>query len=361
MPSARAVQVVRWAGLAVGVAAVALIPFAPIGVPGLFQAPLSSPGTLQLLATLLVFGATALTYDLQFGFTGLLSFGHALYFALGCYVTTVSVTRFHLGLGPAMALAAMAGLVVPAALGAVCLRTRGIAFAMVTLAFAQALSIAVLDDPLHLTGGSVGLPLDSTRLPRAFVGVFNTANLYWLAAAYAGLVCLTSWWVLRSSPGRFWRAVRDNELRVDLMGLRAFWFKLMAFVVSSFLCTLGGAVYAVVLGQATPDVTTVDFTLALLVMVVIGGTGTGWGAFLGGVLYTYLDDRLNQVAAAPAISHLPPVLELPLSQPLFILGAIFVLMVLFFPHGLAGLMPRSLAQNARRRLGELVVGASRGQ
>jgi branched-chain amino acid transport system permease protein len=347
----------RPAALAVGVAVVAFIPLAPIDVPVLFQSPLSSPGTLQLLAMLLIFGGVALTYDLQFGFTGLLSFGHALYFALGCYAVTVAVTRFHWDLVPAMALAALTGLVVAAVLGVTCLRARGIAFAMVTLAFGQALSIVVVDDPLHLSGGSVGLSLDARHLPAAFVGVFNTDNLYWLAAAYAGLVCLAAWWALRSSPGRFWRAVRDNELRVELMGVRALWFKLLAFVLSSFLCTLGGAVYAVVLGQATPDVTTTSFTLALLVMVVIGGAGTGWGAFLGGVLYTYLDNRLDQVATLPAITHLPPVLAVPLSQPLFILGAIFVLLVLFFPRGLAGLVLPARSSGVRRWLAGMVVPA----
>lgn len=343
-------RLVPLGGLGLLLAIVALVPLAPFDIPGLFNAPVSSPGTLALLALLLVFGGVALTYDLQFGFTGLLSFGHALYFALGAYATTIAVTRFHLGLGPAFGVAAVAGLVVSAVLGVICLRVTGIAFAMVTLAFAEALSIVVLDDPLHVTGGSVGLSLDASHLPHFFVGVANTANLYWLAAGYAALTCLVVWLAVRSSPGRVWRAIRENERRVETMGLRPGSFKLMAFVLSSFLAALGGAVYAVVLGQTAPDVTTTSFTLSLLVMVVLGGTGTGWGAVVGGVVYTYLDQRLTQVAAGSSIAHLPAVLRVPLSQPLFILGAIFVLLVLFFPQGISGLAPRRYPTSARQLL-----------
>ncbi|MGH9061485.1 MAG: branched-chain amino acid ABC transporter permease, partial [Acidimicrobiales bacterium] len=215
----RRVGPARLLALAALAVVVALVPLAAFSVPGLFAAPVSAPGTLQLLALMLVFGGVALTYDLQFGFTGLLPFGHALYFAAGTYVTVVAVSRYHLDLGPALGLAALAGVVVPVVLGSLCLRVGGIAFAMVTLAFAEALSILVVSDPLHLTGGSVGLTLDGSHLPGFFVGVVNTVNLYWLAAGYLAVTVAVVWWAVRSSPGRVWRAIRENELRVQVIGL----------------------------------------------------------------------------------------------------------------------------------------------
>lgn len=325
----------RVAGLAGLVALLAAVPKLPVEVPLVLGGALDTPGTLQLLALCLVFGGVALTYDLLFGFTGLLSFGHALYFAAGVYLFAVALTKWEWGLWPSLGFTALAGLVLPFALGSVSLRVGGIAFAMVTLAFAQAGNVLVHKNPGELTGGEEGLGLDFEALPDAFVGVLNTKNLYWLALAYAALVVAVVRWVTASSPGHVLRAIRDNERRVEVIGLRPFDFKLMAFVLSSFLATLGGVVYVILIGGATAEVTTASFTLALLVMVVIGGAGTRWGAFLGGVVYTLLDQRLTALAGSAEVRKLPSVLEKPLSEPLFILGTLFVLAVFFLPGGLA--------------------------
>jgi len=219
----------------------------------------------------------------------------------------------------------------------VSLRVGGIAFAMVTLAFAQAGSILVFKNPHGWTGGEEGLGTDYTKLPAAFVGIFNTKNLYWLALAYAAIVFVVVRWVVDSSPGRVWRAIRENELRVEVLGLRPYVFKLMSFVLASFLATAGGVVYLLLLGGATTDVTGANFTLTLLVMVVIGGTGTRWGALVGGILYTYANQRLGDASSSHAVSRLPSLLRTPLEQPLFVLGVLFILVVFFVPGGLTQL------------------------
>jgi branched-chain amino acid transport system permease protein len=108
-------------------------------------------------------------------------------------------------------------------------------------------------------------------------------------------------------------------------------------VLASFLATIGGIVYLVLISGASPQVTTPNFTLTLLVMVVIGGAGSRWGALVGGVVYTYLDHRLGDLAGSHAISRLPSVLRTPLQEPLFILGLVFILVVYFAPGGLARL------------------------
>ncbi len=337
----------------------ALVPKLSIDTNGVFSSPLDSPGTLQLLGLCLLFGGVALTYDLLFGFTGLLSFGHALYFACGVYMTDIAVTRWGFTLWQAILLTALLGLVVPLVVGAVSLRVSGIAFAMVTLAFAQAGSILVSKNPDKLTGGEEGLALDFESVPDFFVGVVNTKNLYWLALGYLVLVCAVSWWAISSSPGRVWQAIRENEQRVDVLGLRPFSFKLVAFVLASFLATLGGVVYLLLIGGASPEVTTANFTLTLLLMVVIGGTGTMWGAVLGGILYTYLDNRLLNVAGSERVQDLPGVLRTPLSEPLFVLGVIFILIVYFLPGGLVGVGRRGRARG--RTTIERALGRSRGE
>ena len=112
----------RYAGLIVAGAVVvllALVPYLGIGTHSVFSSELNSPGSLQLLGLCLVFGGVALTYDLLFGFTGLLSFGHALYFAVGVYITAIATTRWEWGLPQTLLLVAVLGLVLPLVLGAV--------------------------------------------------------------------------------------------------------------------------------------------------------------------------------------------------------------------------------------------------
>jgi branched-chain amino acid transport system permease protein len=330
-------------------AALAFVPQIGADVPKLFDSPISSPGTLQLLATCLLFGGLALTYDLLFGITGLLSFGHALYVAIGVYICDIAITEWHWSFTEAVLVTALVGFGLAVVLGAVSLRVGGIAFAMVTLAFAQAGAVLVHKDPRHWTHGEEGLSADYHRLPGAFVGIFNTKNLYWLALAYLAVVFFVVRWSVESSPGRVWQAIRENEQRVQVLGLRPFSYKLMAFVLGSFLATLGGIVYLLLFSTASPSVTTPDFTLTLLLMVVIGGAGSRWGAVLGGVLYKFLEDRLGAVGSSATVQDLPNVLRTPLEQPLFLLGVIFILVVFFLPGGIAGIASRRAGRRRQRQ------------
>jgi branched-chain amino acid transport system permease protein len=344
----------RWAVPAALVGLLAAVPFIHIQTHEVLPGPLDSPGTLQLLALCLVFGGVALTYDLLFGFTGLLSFGHALYFAVGVYVADIAFTKWHWGMPAALGFTAGIGILLPLLIGAVSLRVTGIAFAMVTLAFAQAGQILVQKNPHELTGGEEGLGLSFDKLPDAFVGVLNTKNLYWLALGYAVVVFAIVTWAVASSPGRIWQAIRENERRVEVLGLRTHTYKLVAFVLSSFLATAGGVVYLLLIGGATPEVTSANFTLTLLIMVVLGGAGTRWGALLGGALYTLADNRLLDLAGSNAVQSLPGALEKPLSEPLFVLGTIFILIVFFLPGGIAGLAVRGSRRRGLRLLEEAV-------
>jgi branched-chain amino acid transport system permease protein len=319
----------------------AVVPLLSLDVPVIFGGPLDSPGTLGLLALCLTFAGVALTYDLLFGITGLLSFGHALYFAIGVYLMTIALSKWEWGFAQSLFVVAVAGIVVPLVLGAVSLRVGGIAFAMVTLAFAQAGQVLVQKNPDGLTGGEEGLGLNFEAIPDFFVGVLNTKYLYWLALGYAAVVFVVVRWAVNSSPGHVWQAIRENERRVEVIGLQPFRFKLLAFVLASFLATAGGVVWLLVLGTgASPQVTTASFTLTLLVMVVLGGAGTRYGALLGGFLYTLADQRLGTLASSSRIDDLPTVLSTPLSEPLFILGSLFILLVFFVPGGLASLAHR---------------------
>lgn len=329
-------------------AALAVVPKLDFSIPKLFDQPISSPGTLAILCACLLFGGLALTYDIQFGFTGLLSFGHALYVAVGVYIANIAITEWHWRFWPAILFTMLVAVVLSIVLGYVSLRVSGIAFAMVTLAFAQAGAVLALKDPHHWTHGEEGLGADYTKLPQEFVGIVNTKNLYWLCLAFLGVVFFVVRWAVDSSPGRVWQAIRENEQRVEILGLRPQWYKLQAFVLSSVLAAAGGIVYMLLYSGSTLSVTQPNFTLTLLLMVVIGGAGSRWGAVLGGILYTYLYDRLIAIGSSSTVEGLPHAVRTPVEQPLFLLGVVFILIVVFLPGGLAGLVQRGRPSGLRR-------------
>lgn len=331
---------VKWALGGVLVAFLALLPMLAIDIPGVFPGPTYTPGTLQLLAFSMLIAALALSYHLIFGVAGLLSFGHALYFAIGAYGLGIALRHFGLELLPAIIVTFVAGLFVAAAVGALSLRVTGISFAMVTLAFAQAGSVLIRKNPGKLTGGDEGLALDTTHIPDLFVGVMQTKNLYWLCLAVLVIVFLVSSWFERSNAGHVVAATRENELRVRVIGIRPYFVKLLTFVIGGVLATLVGMAYLLLQSSATQKLASADFTLTLLVIVVLGGVGYRWGAVIGGIIYTFLDQRLTAFASSDAVSGLPDILRIPLSQPLFILGTLFILVVLFLPGGIAGVTAR---------------------
>ena len=327
----------------------ACLPLLDISVPGVLPGATYTPGTLHLLALAWVMAAVALSYHLLFGVAGLLSFGHALYFGLGAYGLGIAMRELELGLVPAALVTLVVAVVMSTLLGAVSLRVTGIPFAMVTLAFAQAGSVLVRRDPGRLTGGEEGVRLPTDHVPDVLVGVADTRNLYWLALAVLVLSYLLTAWVQNSRAGHVAEAVRENELRVRVLGMQPFLVKLAIFVSASVIAAAVGMVHLLLNSGAVPHVMSAEFTISLLLMVVLGGVGSRWGAVAGAILYVLLNQRLTVLAGGGWVEGLPAVLRIPLSEPLFILGTLFVLVVLFLPGGLAGTVARVSARARDRR------------
>ncbi|MET8399304.1 branched-chain amino acid ABC transporter permease [Streptomyces sp900116325] len=349
-------RLLRW--WPAGVLVVLIVaPYSALPLPGLLDGPVGSAGSLQLLATCLLFGALATGYDLLLGRTGLLSFGHALYFAAGSYATNTIMLEAGLPFAVSALVGVCFGIALALVLGSVSLRVTGIGFSMVTLAFAQAGSILVSRNPGGFTGGEEGRAAPAELLPSGLVGIEHTANLYWVALGYLVLTLAVVHWAVRSPTGRVWEGIKENERRVEVLGLRPYGFKLTAFVLAGGLAALGGLVHLLLTGGSTPQTTTSDFTLSLLVMVVLGGSGTRWGPMVGGILYTWADHRLGDLAGSGAVADLPAVLRVPLSQPLFLLGVLFVAVVHLLPGGLARL-PSRLGSALRAPRGTTSAGAA---
>ena len=322
------------------VAVLAALPFVGVPIPGVLPGEISSPGSLQVLAIGLVFAGIAVSYDIVFGFTGLLSFGHALFVALGAYGTNLLMESTGLPYAVAVPLTVVLVAVIAALLGGVALRVGGVAFAMVTLAYAGVFSILLLADPLRISGGEEGLALVSDGVPDLLRGVVNIRNRYWLALVFLVVAYVVARMVTASRAGRVWEAIRENEDRVELLGLKPLPFKLVSFVIGASLATLGGGVYLLLVRGANPSLASADFTLALLVMVVLGGAGRLWGAAIGGMLYGLLTLRLSALGTSGVLDGLPDPIEGALSEPLFVLGTLFVLLMLFAPGGMAGISDR---------------------
>lgn len=342
---------------AVVVAVLAVLPLLAIPVPGILPGPTYTPGALQLLALCMVYAALALSYNLLLGTGGLLSFGHALYFGAGAYGLGILLERTDLSLWPAIALALVIAVAIALLTGAVSLRVSGIPFAMVTLAFAQAGSVLVRRNPDGLTGGEEGLSLHTEHVPDALIGVVNTRNLYWLALVVVVVAYLVVLWIDRSRVGHVAAAARENELRVRALGLQPYTAKLVVFVAGGLLASLSGVMYMLLQSGTVPRSVGADLTITVLVMVVLGGVGSRWGAIVGGVIYTLLNQRLTLLARSDAVESLPGFLHVPLSEPMFILGAMFILVVLFVPGGIAGLAAK-LTGGRRTRTGTSVLEAA---
>ena len=133
-----------------------------------------------------------------------------------------------------------------------------------------------------------------------------------------------------------------------MLGLPPRAYKLQSFVLSSTLAAIGGIVYMLLYSGSTLVLTQPNFTLTLLLMVVIGGAGSRWGAVLGGILYTYVNDRLIAIGNSSTVQGLPHAVRTPIEQPLFLLGVVFILIVLFLPGGIAGLVVRGRVSGLRR-------------
>ncbi|GAA3762366.1 branched-chain amino acid ABC transporter permease [Microbacterium kribbense] len=330
----------------------AILPLLNVEVPGILPGPTYTPGTLALLSLCMVYAALALSYNMLLGTAGLLSFGHALYFGAGAYGLGIVLQYLQVPLWPGILIAVLGGLVIAAVTGAISLRVTGIPFAMVTLAFAQAMSLLVRRNA-QITGGEEGMSLPTAHVPDWLIGVINTRNLYWVALVVVVIVYLIALWVDRSRLGRIAQATRENELRVRVLGLSPYLAKLIVFVAAAIGASLAGIAYMLLQSGTQPQAVSADLTITVLVMLVLGGVGFRWGAVVGGVVYTLLDQRLTVLSRSDAIAGLPDMLRVPLAEPLFILGVLFILVVMFLPGGIAGTVDSLMRRRRARRTGDL--------
>lgn len=323
--------------VAVGFVFFAVAPLLDITTGDILPGKLSSPGSLAVLTIIFIIAALAVSYDIVMGYTGLFSFGHGLFFAIGGYAYAMMMAHTDADFGTSVVVGLLVTVVAAFLVNATALRATAIAFAMVTLAVGQVAYTLVMRN-LAGTGGDEGLSVPYEKVPDVFIGIINTKNIYWLAFAAFIVVFVIAKWVTSTKLGHTWQAIRENDLRVSVMGLNVYAYKLSATMIASLLAGGLGIVYVIALGRADPGATNLFFSLALVVMLTIGGAGRIWGAALGGALYTLMEQRLPTLAASDAVAGLPDWLKLPLSEPQVLLGIIFIVFIFTVRDGLAGLL-----------------------
>ena len=262
----------------------------------------------------------ALSYDLIFGFTGLLSFGHSMFFAVGAYLTGILLKNFGLSLGATFGLILVAGVVQAFLFGMVLPRVKGITFALVTLGMASVFHVLVLSTELgEYTGSDVGL--QGVVVPEWISPASERLRLYFIVLTIFALVFILYKRFVNSPTGRVCTAIRENEGRAQMLGYNTFYFKLTALILSSLTAALAGGLHTVYQPTVSPNVAGLGYTVTALLIILIGGVGTLNGALVGAVVYRLLDYGLRRYIGESAS---------------YINGAIYVAIVLFLPYGIVG-------------------------
>ncbi|HAW45716.1 MAG TPA: branched-chain amino acid ABC transporter permease [Roseovarius sp.] len=277
------------------------------------------------LARVMVLASYGIGYNLLFGYAGLLSLGHALFFASGMYGAGLLVQHGGAGAGAAMLAGTVAAAVVAVALALVALRTRGVAFMIVTLMFAQAgyLTILYFGD---WTGGDEGFVLPQAG--RMLLGLdLGTADARYLAALALFSGCLMGSLALARAPfGRVLVAIRENEERARMLGYDTQAHKRGAMILSGAISGAAGAAYAILFGYVGASFAEVQYSILPLLWVLLGGAGTVLGPFVGALFMFYLIDLASGVTTAYML----------------IAGVALVLLTLYAPQGLMGEVRRRL-------------------
>jgi branched-chain amino acid transport system permease protein len=317
-------------------------------------APFLFPGSqsLNVAAKICVFIVLAASYDLLLGYTGIVSFAHTMFYGIGGYGVAIAMHGFSptwgaLAIGVVASLAV--ALVLAVVIGLFSLRVRAIFFAMITLAVASA--FAVLASQLRdLTGGEDGRSYRVPELLRPATQFFDTPVFgvsingrilaYYLIFFVALALFLLALRIVNSPFGRVLQAIRENEFRAEALGYRVVVYRTVVNGLAALMAALAGVLMALWLRYTGPD-TTLSFSIMIdiLLMVVIGGMGTLYGAVVGATLFilaqNYLQVLMGRLSEATAGAPLLSQLLHP-DRWLLWLGILFVLSVYFFPTGIVG-------------------------
>jgi branched-chain amino acid transport system permease protein len=276
---------------------------------------------LNMLTEIIIFSLYAVSYNLLLGYAGLLSFGHAMFFGLGAFMTAVSIIHIPgLSLWNAILIGLMTTVVAGFVIGSLLLRHKGAYFALLTLAF-NSLFYAVATKWHSVTGGDDGLSIIRPPLNLGFTSfsLSNLTHFYYLTLIVVGAAIAFCWYFTQTAMGKTVLLMRENEERMKFLGYNTNISRLILFTFTGAVAGLAGAFYTLHFQFVSISAISVDMTTAVLLMTFVGGTTTFWGPILGAFVYIILQNYLSNITDR---------------WPLF-MGFIFVFMVLFISGGLS--------------------------
>jgi branched-chain amino acid transport system permease protein len=274
-----------------------------------------------MLARIMVLAAYAVGYNVLLGYTGLMSLGHAMFFAAGMYGTGLTIHHLGFGVAAGFLAGAVAGLVAAGLVGLITLRTTGPAFLIVTMMLAQAFYLTTLyfND---VTGGDQGFILAGLHVDLAGLRLALAAPAvkYNVALAVFAACLLASLWLTRSPLGRVLVAVRENEERTRLLGYNTHRYRLLAMLLSGLLSGIAGSAYTLLFSYVGSTFAGILYSIYPLLWTLLGGAGTVLGPLVGTLVMTYAVDVTSGFTTGY----------------LFVVGAALVVMVLWAPAGIVG-------------------------
>jgi branched-chain amino acid transport system permease protein len=310
---------------------------AAIVVAGLFLLGLplwTSQFISYLMLTFFAYAITVIGFNLLFGYTGLLSFGHALFMTMGAYTAAFLMSKFSVRyMEIILVVAAIVASLLAALIGAICVRYIKIYFAMLTLAFGM-LFYTFLLKFYYLTGGDEGM-----RVLRPYLLGFNfseipkmqflTGSYYLYTFALLVILTFVMWKIVSSPFGLCLKAIRDNPEKAEYLGVSVRKYRWYAFVISGAYAAIGGALLAPAIGQVDPGLTYWTHSGTLVFMTLLGGFENFFGPLIGVVVYIFLQDKVMSLT----------------QYWRFIFGGILAFIVIAAPGGIAGM----ISSLARRR------------
>ncbi len=271
---------------------------------------------VKLLQEILILGVFAMSLDLLMGYTGMISFGHSAFFGVGGYAAALMLTRYP-GTVSALLVPAVAAAVAALVIGFFSIRVSGVYFIMLTLAFSQMFYAVVFQAAWSgAEDGLVGIP----RVALLGVDATRSWGFHLVVVGVVAVAVLALWSVVRSPFGHVLQGIHENEGRMEAVGYAVDRYKLLAFVIAGTVAGVAGALYTLLNGSITPDAFLWTTSGEALLMVIIGGTGTLFGALLGSAAFILLQSLVSSYT----------------ERWMLILGLTFILFVLFAPGGIVG-------------------------
>ncbi|HMN50529.1 MAG TPA: branched-chain amino acid ABC transporter permease [Xanthobacteraceae bacterium] len=288
---------------------------------------------LRLATEALIFAGLALAVDILLGYTGLLSLGQAMFFGLGAYVSAVSliaVNSFWLAFGAALVTGILTGIVG----GIIANRVRGVYFALITFGMAQVVAKIIYNTrSLGASDGLIGVPIVKINLGLFVLSSDNPVGFFLFVVAYIGILYMLAAYLLDTPFGRLLIALKANERRVPFLGYHVTSARLAAYVFAATIASLSGALYPMLRGFASPELLFFATSGNAVITVITGGVGTLIGAIYGSVILTIVKSYVGSWT----------------EHHLIFIGIMFMLVVIFLPNGLMGVIRPRIEKIIGRR------------